>query len=246
MNKSDYTKLIKKSFFALISLTLAVAGVLCLVRGVLSLWEGSNAGQAVTGLAGGLLLLFSASIERFKVLKGLGIEARTRKLDAAIDQATATLEQLRELAASLSGVALTELMSGHFVYGGLTLKDRIELHHELLETLKGLGVSAHRIDAADKNWRMGIASIYRSKIVSLVGKSSSPDSHRLAAQELEEMFSGEGLSTSSPSEVQNFLELRGLMTPEIQKWVSDFDFYIKNKRIRRIDQFAAEEDVSLA
>ncbi|MDF3823082.1 hypothetical protein P3G55_24535 [Leptospira sp. 96542] len=237
----------KMLYLALISFALALAGIVCLVVGVLSLWEGKDLVRAATGLGGGLLLLFAASIERFEVLKGLGIEARTRQLDAAIDQATATLEQLRELATSFSGVALTELMSGHFAYGGATLKVRIELHDELLQTLKALGISARQIDTADQNWRKGIASIYRSKIIDLVGKNTPPnrlknvpDSHQLAAQELEDMFSGEDPSASVHSQAQQFLESRGLMTPEIQEWMADYDFYLKNKRIRRVDEFAAE------
>jgi hypothetical protein len=88
---------------------LAAAGIACLANGVLSLWTG-NLPSSGMGLAAGLVLLLAASVERFEVLKGLGVEARTRKLDEAINQANATVEQLRELA-EMSGAALVSLNS---------------------------------------------------------------------------------------------------------------------------------------
>lgn len=90
-----------------VSVVLALAGISCLAIGVLSLWIG-NMPAAGIGLAAGLVLLLAASVEQFEVLKGLGVEARTRKLDEAIDQANATIEQLRELA-EMSCVALVSL-----------------------------------------------------------------------------------------------------------------------------------------
>lgn len=88
---------------------LAVAGIACLANGVFSLWTG-NLPSSGMGLTAGLVLLLAASVERFEVLKGLGVEARTRKLDEAINQANATVEQLRELA-EMSGAALVSLNS---------------------------------------------------------------------------------------------------------------------------------------
>jgi len=88
---------------------LAAAGIACLANGVFSLWTG-NLPSSGMGLTAGLVLLLAASVERFEVLKGLGVEARTRKLDEAISQANATVEQLRELA-EMSGAALVSLNS---------------------------------------------------------------------------------------------------------------------------------------
>lgn len=85
------------------------AGSVCLIFGIIYL-IGGNAVAAGTGLTAGVVLLLSSSIERFEVLKGLGMEARVRKLDATIVQASATLAQLRELA-EISSESLISLNS---------------------------------------------------------------------------------------------------------------------------------------
>lgn len=90
------------------NLTLGLAGIACILQGVFVLWLRPDITAPIPGLAAGLIFLLASSIERFEVLKGLGVEARTRKLDAAISQANATLEQLRELAELSSEVIVVE------------------------------------------------------------------------------------------------------------------------------------------
>jgi len=74
-----------------------IAGLVNLGVGTLSALRG-NVGIAATSLTAGLVLLFAATIDRFELLKGLGIEARTRKLDERIERADEALRRLRELA----------------------------------------------------------------------------------------------------------------------------------------------------
>lgn len=100
----------RATFLWLSNLALAVAGVSCLAFGAVTLWRGGDLAAVGTGLTAGLVFLLASSIERFEVLKGLGVEARTRKLDEAITQANATLEQLRELA-ELSSESVVSLNS---------------------------------------------------------------------------------------------------------------------------------------
>lgn len=80
----------------IVDLVLTVAGVLALARGV---WLGyhDNSTVAVTCIGAGLVLLFAATIQRFELLKGWGIEAKVKHLDATIDQAQKALDGLQEL-----------------------------------------------------------------------------------------------------------------------------------------------------
>lgn len=247
MNWQEIAKRLKSLLLGLMNFAFAVAGFICLGFGVWGLWSNADLPRVATGLASGLVFLFAASIERFESLKGLGVEAKTRKLDAAIDQANATLEQLRALATSFSQVALTELMSGHFAYGSTSLTTRIELHDKLLSTLKGLGVSGGQIDMADENWRKGIAAIYHSKITDLVslrkerqpGVVKVPEERRLAGEELKAMFKSEEFQAPSPEVIEGFISSRGMMTSEIQEWISDYQHYIRHDSIRRLSEFVA-------
>ena len=51
-------------------------------------WSALHGGVALaaTSLTAGLVLLFAATIDRFELLKGLGVEAKTRQLDQKIEQ----------------------------------------------------------------------------------------------------------------------------------------------------------------
>ncbi|MNY77583.1 hypothetical protein D3C86_2175410 [compost metagenome] len=69
---------------ALIDLVLTIFGLAVLGLGVFAVYR-ENLGLASTALAAGLILLFAATIHRFELLKGLGMEAKTRKLDETID-----------------------------------------------------------------------------------------------------------------------------------------------------------------
>jgi len=72
-------------------------GVACLMLGVARLWQ-SNIPDASLGLGAGLLLIFAATVDRFELLKGLGIEAKTRALRETIDDADKAAERLRPIA----------------------------------------------------------------------------------------------------------------------------------------------------
>jgi hypothetical protein len=89
--------------------SLFVAGMINLGVGTWSAAQG-DAAIAATSLTAGLVLLFAATIDRFESLKGLGIEAKTRKLDEKIEQADEALRRLRQLA-ELTGAALVDMNS---------------------------------------------------------------------------------------------------------------------------------------
>lgn len=94
----------------IVGIALTGAGLAALALGSISLYR-ENTGSAIGGLGAGLVLLFAATIDRFESIKGLGMEAKTRQLDATIDRAEIALAQLRELA-QLSGASLVLLYSG--------------------------------------------------------------------------------------------------------------------------------------
>jgi len=130
---------------------LAIAGIACLANGVLSLWVGNLPSSAV-GLTAGLVLLLAASVERFEVLKGLGVEARTRKLDEAITQANATVEQLRELA-EMSGAALISLNSKAGRWSAApSIQESYATARRVRKHLESLGSSSATLSEALAPW----------------------------------------------------------------------------------------------
>ena len=86
--------------------TLVASGALMLT-GACLLWFSiraameANSALLAVSVAGAILLIFAATIDRFESVKGLGVEAKTRQLDQKLQEADRVLEQLRQLAETL-------------------------------------------------------------------------------------------------------------------------------------------------
>ena len=122
------------------NLILFIAGTVNLFAGTRAVFLRDTA-LAGTALTAALVLLLAATIDRFESLKGLGIEAKTKKLDQKIEQAEETLERLREVA-ELSGAALITLNSkvGRFD-GAPSPEESYKLAQKIRRILVSLGFS---------------------------------------------------------------------------------------------------------
>ena len=89
---------IAKIHRGVVSLALTAAGMASLAFGSYWLFE-ANTSAGLAGLGAGLLLLFGATIDQFEMLKGLGVEAKTR-IDQKVNEAEKILAQMKSLAAS--------------------------------------------------------------------------------------------------------------------------------------------------
>jgi hypothetical protein len=107
---------------------------------------------AATSLTAGLVLLFAGTIERFELLQGLGMTARTKKLDEKLEQADEALSNLRALA-ELTGAALIEQNSkiGRWT-AAPTPKAQYELAQSVRSTLDTLGSTQETIAATLRPW----------------------------------------------------------------------------------------------
>lgn len=90
---------------------LFVAGIVNLGVGTWFAAQG-DAAIAATSLTAGLVLLFAATIDRFESLKGLGIEAKTRKLNEKIEQADEALYRLSFVLRPALATHVIRLLSG--------------------------------------------------------------------------------------------------------------------------------------
>lgn len=88
---------------------LFVAGILVIAIGIIAAIN-SDVSRFTALLAAGLTLLLAATIDRFESLKGLGLEAKTRKLDQKLVEADDALKRFKELA-EIVGSSLVDLNS---------------------------------------------------------------------------------------------------------------------------------------
>lgn len=225
---------------AITNALLFLAGAACLIKGVLSLWTESDPTATALGLAAGLVLLLASSIERFEVLKGLGVEARTRELKQTIIEANATLSQLRELATSICHVVISDLMASNFM-GGISLEQKVRMHDDLIMTLKQLGVASTQVGQADSKWREGIGLIYHRMIKKeLMSKTTdgqiSPAVFGIGG-EFQEMLDFDEWRAPSPDAMEIFLKSRDQMTPTLQEFIDDYRHYLTHGVLRRPQVF---------
>lgn len=128
-----------------------IIGTVNLGAGTWNLITG-DASVAATGLTAGLLLLFASTIERFEILKGMGLEAKTRKLDDKIVEADRAFERLRILA-EISGKSLIDLASKTGRVGtALTIKESYDLSRKIKQNLEELECSSNSVAEALKPW----------------------------------------------------------------------------------------------
>lgn len=130
----------------IVDAALTLAGLAALVAGVLALYRDS-APLAATGIAAGIALLFAATVSRFEFLKGFGIEAKVRRLDATIDKAEQALSQLQALTMLTSRTTI-QLSSTVGRWGGLPDADqRNDLLEDFGKILQETGVTDSEIRA---------------------------------------------------------------------------------------------------
>lgn len=144
-------------------------------------WAAINvmATVAATSLTAGLVLLFASTIDRFESLKGLGVEAKTRRLDQKIDQADDALRSLREMT-EITGAALVDPNSKMGRLGSAPgPRESIALAERVRTIMNTLGSDQRTVAIALRPWARtlcfdmalaqtkGLSTLIRTRIESL-------------------------------------------------------------------------------
>lgn len=198
----------------------------------------SEMGIIVVAGAIGLAFLNIDKIQRFK---GAGFEAEMKR---AVEEANATIEQLREVAATSSEAILTDLMAGNFM-DGTTLEKRLELHDRLIGNLEGIGASEQQIKNADEMWRRGISIIFfrgiRAAIESRKKSSqlnTEADKHILdTSREFQNLLQFKEWQAPSSTDLREFIENKGVMNPEVDELLKDYSEFENTGKFRHRDVF---------
>lgn len=141
----------RKILYVIANWALLLAGLANLTVGTVASVDNS-ATIAATSLTAGLVLLFAATIDRFELLKGLGMEAKTRQLNQAISEAKVTLHSVRELA-ELSGAAVLDMGARMGRIGTApSTRELIELANRVRATLESIGSLDGVIAEALRPW----------------------------------------------------------------------------------------------
>lgn len=172
-----------------------------------------------------------------EALAELSLGPLKAKMQNTIAEATATVGQLREVAATVANVVLSDLIAGHFMWG-MSFKKRLELHDELILNLQKLGVAADQIGHAELEWKRGIGVVYHNKMGhDLQQRARDLGMDGAAAQKCAEEFNAlakkDTRSAALPDEYEQFFSKHGLLSIQIKDWVDDYRHFMETNEVRR-------------
>jgi hypothetical protein len=141
----------RKVLVSLMNAFVGVGGVTAIAAGLYYLVKGDTS-QAVAGVGCGVVLLLLATVDRFEVIKGIGIEAKTRDLRREISHADQILAQIKEITVAITPSLLRLAANA----GRLSGSEPPELVYQLARTsdrlLTAAGEDRHAVRAALAPW----------------------------------------------------------------------------------------------
>lgn len=196
--------------------------------------------MSIVAVSGAIVLAF-LNIDKIQKFKGVGFEAEMKR---AVEEANATIEQLREVATTSAEVILTDLMDGNF-FDGTTLEKRVDLHDQLIGNLKGIGASEKQINKADEMWKRGIGAIFfRGIRCALEGRdkpyqiNTKAEKHVLdASKEFQDLLNFKEWKAPPSNELREFVNQRGVMNSAVDELLKDYSEFEKTGKFRRRDVF---------
>tara|TARA_R110002072_G_scaffold280360_2_gene442667 strand:- start:53 stop:727 length:675 start_codon:yes stop_codon:yes gene_type:complete len=178
------------------------------------------------------------NLDKIQRFKGAGFEAEMKK---AVDEANATVKQLRTVALTSVEAALTTLMSSSFL-GGTNLETKIKIQDQLINSLKEIGISDADINKTSERWHRGVGMIFFRGIKKCLREDkksyASESEHRVVLDDVKEKLNPDrSWNVPSSAEIRAFIELKAHMTPEIEELLKDYEHYEKTKTFRRQNVF---------
>jgi hypothetical protein len=199
----------------------------------------------VANAAALLLAMAFTQLDRFKRIKGAGIEAEMRELretkreaQEATQQATATLEQLRETSATLGAIVL-DILGLEGVMGTIETPARIEKKDRVLESLRAIGCDDAMISRAtdlfDRILRFRHAGKVR-ETASRVWHAANPGLLTAEYRKIDKRIDPAVFLRGEPtpaSELRTNIAALGLASDDIEARLADYEHYEKHHTLRR-------------
>lgn len=189
----------------------------------------------------GAFVVFTSKIDD---LSELSLGPLKAKLRAKIEEANATIDQLRRVAVTSAEATLTDLMAGSFM-GGITVDKRFEIHDKIIDSLIEIGATRAQIDSAKLDWNKGISLIYHRTIKDAVGRRierskinpAATDQMRQAEKELQNLLDFDTWSVPEPDKILEVIATHDVGSVEISEWIDDYQNFLRTGEIRRRDEF---------
>lgn len=182
---------------------------------------------------------FVTMMSKFDSLAEFSLGPLRARMREVVDQATATIAQLQNLAVSITSAFLEHLIASSFM-GVMSNDRRFKMRNELITELKLLGANDKQLQRAEAKWNDGVGLIYHRIISTQItdeNKQNPTHNHNELVAELQKLPDFENLRSSTPESYEQFARSHGLLKPSVQSWVDDYRHFQKTGEIRRREEF---------
>jgi hypothetical protein len=216
----------------------AIGALLIILGPILAYWLTELSSLAWLALVAASTFTVVTRLEDLTELSLGPLKARMRE---TLDEATATLAQLREVATITSRVVLTDLIADHFI-DGMPLSKRLDLYDTIMASLDKIGASQLQKASAETEWRRVICMIYYHAVVGAVAKDDSLDQAKKSemVQELRNMSDYTEWYAPPPQVITKFLSNRGYSSEDLDQWIADYRHFIECNEIRNRSKFVMQ------
>lgn len=207
---------------------------------IIGLYFGDHSTSWLAALCGA----FVSFLAKIGDLAELSLGPLKAKMREKMEEASATIAQLRQIATVTSEATLADLIAGYFL-GGMSLKKRLYLHDNIVESLQCIGVSPEQIVYAEKGWKVGISIIYLNAIRHAIEGRDNPhkinpdatEDQKNAVENVSSLIDIDNWSYPSASQVRLIVAKYNIESEDVESWISDFEYFEKNNVIRNRSKF---------
>ena len=189
--------------------------------------------KGMTGMLGATaMFLFFMNLDRIAEFEWLGGKAKTREI---VDEARATIEQLRHLAVVFADATITGLIaSGR--WGGSGADTQVRIRDELIKILRELEVDDAGIEKAQESYVKYLSFYHAQKVLDFSPDRPSSSEVTDRWNELQGRSEVEG-NLPTPEEFESFFEDCGILNQATRECIEDYRYFLKHHEVRNMERF---------
>lgn len=183
---------------------------------------------------------FVALLVKIDNLLELSLGPVKAKMREAIQKASATVDQLQELATVSASAQLHQLAHSFFAWGNSNRIELVNRRNEIVQTLRKLQVEEAAINAAQAQWRKGVSCVYHRYVLHYLTRADARNGVNLDAsalsaslKEVQAAFHFDTWTAAGPDQLQRLLQQHGVFTDELKQWIDDYRSFLETGEIRR-------------
>jgi hypothetical protein len=216
---------------AIVPVALPVIGLACFLAAlILALPLRTQSIKETAVIAGvGALALVMTRLPDITLLDALGIRT---ELQHTINEANATIAQLRKLAVTIAEPELSQLAMSGAMLSELRFEYQYDQKKQIVDTMKSLGVSQEDITAALRVWTPATLRKLSNVIAEAIGKTD-----KALGEKFREARIDAHENPVKPEVLREFLRDNHIAEKGVVELVDDYDHLFKTGEVRRPEVF---------